>query len=91
MKIKVYRFDSDFCAAKNLRDAIREYMSCAGGTIREALEIVETLTDEQMEKFVFYDDIEDIEECDKRSFKEQLEIMIAEGEEFPTLFATSEY
>lgn len=47
------------------------------------------LTEEELESFSFYDDL--YQKTGKRSFREQIQKMVEQGEEFPMFFAVSEY
>lgn len=92
MNIKLYSFgDVDFYAAKNLRDAVKEYIYMTGCTRREALEEARELSEAELDRFTFVDDVYNPDESDKRSFREQLHKEILAGESFPKPFASSEY
>lgn len=49
------------------------------------------LTDEDMDRLVFVDDVYDNLKSNKRTFREELQRRINAGEEFPCMFASSEY
>ena len=59
-------------------------------------EIIE-LTDEDLDKLTFFDDIDDSKDpanadpSHNRTFREQLKIVEESGEKIPCMFATSEY
>lgn len=90
--MNLYQVGPDFIAAKNMRDAVREYESIDNGmSRREVLQDIRRLSEAEMERYTFIDDVYNPDESTNRSFKEQLEQMIARGEHFPTMFASSEY
>ncbi len=91
MTIKIYQMnDCDWVAAENLQDAKKALSECIGDDADELVEDPFELSDEQMNKLKFVDDLYDRENSDERTFKEQLEIMITNGEKFPCMFASSE-
>lgn len=91
MKINIYEIGCDYYAAKNLPDVVREYCSCSGDIVHEALDEMRKLTDGEMEELQFVDDVFNPDESAKRSFKAELERMIKQGITFPCAFASSEY
>jgi hypothetical protein len=83
--------DCDWMAAKDLESAVAAYLKdFAGGLVKdEALDNPHELSEDDMDRMAFSD-----LECnpvERRSFRGQLNRMIAEGVEFPTLFASTEY
>ena len=90
--IKIYEIGIDFYAAKNLRDAVRAFVSDSGDfTIREALEEAIPISDKAMDRLMFLDDPYNHETSTKRTFREELQRMIDAGEKFPCAFASSEW
>lgn len=90
-EIKIYEIGPTFYAAKNLRDAVREHISDSGDSIRETLEEVQLVSESDLERLTFVDDVYDSNPENKRSFKAQLEKVISEGTRFPCAFASSEW
>jgi len=92
VEIKIYCFfGCDWIAAKNLRDAVREHTSTFETMARECLEEFELESEERLNKLVFLDEPCDGGNCSRRTFRQQLNNLIRDGEKFPTMFATSEY
>ncbi len=89
MKIKIYEFETDWVAAKSKKEAIEFYSDEIDSTGDEV--DCKELSESEMDRLVYIDDIDDPDNSPKRSFREQLTIEINNGEEFPELFASSEY
>lgn len=88
-KIKIYEFEMDWVAATNEREAVNFLIEEVGISEEELGECKE-LTNEDLEKLTFIDDWDDQGSSTRRSFKEQLEVEIKNGEHFPFLFASRE-
>lgn len=90
--IKVFRLNMcDWWAGVDLEYTIKKAVE-ETGTPRDDLvdeDYLQTLTFEDLERLTFIDMEEDPPV--KRSFKEQLDMMVLDGEVFPTMFASTEY
>ncbi|MCU1285917.1 MAG: phiPLPE 70 [Acidobacteriales bacterium] len=89
--IKVFEVnDTEWWAGTDLESIKTAYKEITGidpDDEDEGFQDPHALTDEEMETLQFSDD-----DGSKRSFREQLELMVAaEREKFPTMFATTEY
>jgi hypothetical protein len=51
----------------------------------------EEVTEDQLDRLMYFDDIENQETSEKRTFREQLALEIERGETVPEFFASSEY
>lgn len=89
--MNIYELGDTWIAAKNLRDAVREAESTCDFNRREAIEDAVKLGDADLDRYQFIDDPYNPEQSTKRSFRAQLEKMIAEGERFPCPFACRDY
>lgn len=86
LQVKVFQMnDCDWMAARTKQEATDSYKANFGGDEFEDDE-AEELDDKEMQHFRFRD-----EDGTSRTFQDQLEKMIAEGVEFPTFFASTEY
>lgn len=91
MAIKIFAMnDCDWMAAETVEDATREYKEQFSGGEFDDGEPVE-LSDEDMERLTFCETDEDEEAVERISFREKLNRMIAEGEQFPCFFASTEF
>ena len=90
--------DCEWWAAASAEDAIGAALSSWGYT-REAAtaeglidDPCEPLGDDDLERLIFNDDSEMPEgEMVKRTFREQLAILVAGGQKFPCMFASTEF
>lgn len=88
--IKIFRVnDCDWYAAESLEEALEELAQMGGEeALEEAREFgPRELTEEELDSHLFTD--EDTQE--ERPFREQLALMVAKGERFPQLFASTEF
>jgi ribosomal protein L16 Arg81 hydroxylase len=82
--------DCDWMAAETVEQATDEYIAKYGGDEHELAEDQPTeLSDEAMNCLMF--NACDEEPPTKRTFREQLDKLIADGQEFPCFFASTEY
>lgn len=81
--------DCDWMAAESLKSAIDEYMANHAGGLPEdeAVEDARELSPDEMRKLVYVDEPGDV----RRSFREHLDKLIADGHKFPCFFASTEY
>ena len=92
--IKLFTFGPDIVAAKNLRDAVRCYVSETGNlTQREALEEVSVMSKEDADKWIYHDDLDDVyrDENEKLAGYRSLSEQVKRHKQFPVLIATSEF
>ena len=83
-RIEVYELhDGDWWAAKSLTEAILEARKTCGETYYPMVLTAKPLTDDEMKSHIFRDD-----DGSRRSFRDQLDLMIASGERFPCCFAS---
>jgi hypothetical protein len=80
--------DCDWMAGEDLESCIQKYLAdYAGSQSRDdALDDARELSGKEMDRLKFCD-----EDGTKRTFREQLDLMVAAGEQFPTFFASTEY
>jgi hypothetical protein len=79
--------DYDWMAGENLEAATAEYLKTYGGD-SGMLDEPHELTDAEMDRLILHDGDEEQPDC---SFREGLQAMIAQGTQFPILFASTEY
>lgn len=80
--------DCDWMIGEALEVCEKSYLSNYGENVDEAHQ----LTDDELDRLVFTDrDENETPTGGKRTFREQLAIEIANGGEFPRLFASTEY
>ena len=85
--MKVFRLnDYDWWVGSDLESVKKSYMEATGLPEDEAFDDAYELTEEEMNKLLYKD-----EDGSERTFKEQLNKMIAENQTFPTIFASCEY
>jgi hypothetical protein len=102
-EIKIFAMnDCDWYAAESVEDALKamaevfSYKTTPEGIadMREGLDVENPgeISDESMDSLIFTDD-SDLPEGQivKRTFREQLAQMIADGQKFPCFFASTEY
>lgn len=89
--MKIFKLnDCDWYAAKDMKSAIEQIMFDMSDTCEFCVDSsAHELTDDEMDslKFVDYTD----SPTTTRTFREQLVIMVERGDEFPCLFATTEF
>jgi hypothetical protein len=90
-EIKVWKVnDCDWMAAATAEEATAGHkelgMDCDDDPAEPS-----ALTEEDMQRLVFQDEDNTTGEVTRRSFREQLDKMIAEGEKFPCFFASTEF
>lgn len=90
--VKVFRLnDYEWYAAETLESATGEALRVTGVSPDEAAdEFAGELTEEEMDRLIFYDNMEDQEASETRTFREQLDRLIDAGTEFPVFFAGTE-
>lgn len=81
--------DCDWMAGEDLESCKAAYVKITGMDANDEETFSDTyeLSPEKMDKLKF----NDVEAGVTRTFREQLERMIAAGEKFPTFFASTEY
>ena len=86
--MKVFAINEvDWWAAETLEEAKSDYLKERGmEEADEPFDDPHELDAEAMDRFRFHDD-----DGTTISFREQLEIMVASGREFPAFFASTEY
>ena len=91
--IKVFRLnDCDWYAGRSLEECVVAYAKECGASVEDAKDDdARELTDAEMERLQFIDGKPGEKDAVKRSFKDQLALMIAEGTEFPAFFASTEF
>lgn len=79
--------ETDWMAGVDLESCIQKYLADYAGdfTREQVLDDPDELSDAQMDRFVFADD-----DGEKRTFREQLALMVAGGVTFPEFFASTE-
>lgn len=89
-RIRIFALnDCDWYAGADLESCIQDYLEMTSAAREDVIENPHELDDEAMDRLVFVDDTGDT--TVRRSFREQLDRMIAEGVEFPNFFASTEY
>jgi hypothetical protein len=89
--VKVFRLNEyEWYAAETLESAIGEAVRITGVPADEVDDDARELTEEEMDSLVFYDNMEDQEASETRTFREQLDRLIETETEFPTFFAGTE-
>lgn len=88
--IKIFEVnDVDYIAADTKESALEEYSTITD--VDDDTEIRE-LSNEEMDNFKFIEDkYTETVETSKKSFRMKLAEMVAAGEKFPIMFASSEY
>jgi hypothetical protein len=82
--------ECEWMAASSLEEAIAGYLKETGMSQEDiAEEDPVEVADSELDRLIFTDD--EGETSVKRTFREELARRIAEGAEFPTLFATTEF
>lgn len=93
--MKIFKLnDCDWYAAKDMKSAIEQIMFDMSDTCEFCVDSsAHELTDDEMDslKFVDYTENEESSPTTTRTFREQLVIMVERGDEFPCLFATTEF
>lgn len=93
--VKIFKLNAcDWYAAVNMESAIQQIIFDSGNAREDCVDSsCHELTDEELDRLQFMDDIEIDEDAEdgSRSFLEQLELMIDRGDSFPCLFATTEF
>ena len=89
--MKIYRMnDCDWCAGEDLESVKKFYMKYCGLDEDEAFDGLRELTEEEMDRLIFYDN-----NCYKddshRTFREELQRLIDLNQKFPLFFASTEY
>ena len=90
-EIKVWEVNAcDWMAAATVEEATAKHkklgMDCDDDPIEP-----HPLTEEDMQRLIFQDEDDTTRAVTRRSFREQLDKMIAEGEKFPCFFASTEF
>ena len=75
-------------AAESSEQAIEAAMSDAGCDREDLDEEIYPISEEGMNRLIF---VEDDEKETKKTFRQKLDEMIAEGDKFPCIFASTEY
>lgn len=94
--VRVWKMnDYDWVAARTLREAINEYCSVTGCARFQAVEDKpEALDDSEMRRLTFLTDEEEPGapgSLKRHSYAVELALRIARGEQFPQMFASTEY
>jgi hypothetical protein len=93
--VKIFKLnDCDWYAAEDMESAIKQIMCDTGNTREDCVDSsAHELTDKEMDRLRFVDDIENDPEAagSSRSFREQLALMVERGDTFPCPFATTEF
>jgi len=82
--------DYEWYAAETFEAAVVFAMDNCGVSREEAYDESygdEPLDDADLDGLMFFDDIENKETCQKRTFREHLALMVQAGAEFPCFFA----
>ena len=91
--MKIYEMDDcTWFAAASAEEAIQGYRELVGEDADEYLEESGgpyELADEGLDRLIYHDFVDGSETT--RTFREQLNKMIADGEKFPCMFATTEF
>ncbi|GAG99900.1 unnamed protein product [marine sediment metagenome] len=93
-EIKVFNMDDyEWYAGRTEQEVIEAFCEYTGMEKGELIQdgFPDELTDAELERLVFFDDIGNQETCEQRSFKQQLKNMIDLDVKFPCFFATSKY
>lgn len=89
MKFQVWQVtEGDWIMARSKEEAVSTFKSFCEYDPED--DEVRPLTEDELDKYQFIDDV-DHPEKDKRSFREELQRRILDGEDEPDYFATSEY
>ena len=93
MAIKVFQLDDcDWWAGETLADCIAEARrQCGADSYPDAEQEGRELAPEAMQRLIYVDDSDGAQTPVRRTFAEQLAREVAEGGEFPRLFASTEY
>ena len=90
--IKVFQVDAcTWVAAKTAKQAVEYATTIDGWELDETYNPPEEMSDADMDKYTFQDDVYPKTKLSKRTFREQLQKQIDAGEGFPDFFATSEF
>ena len=91
-EIKVFQMnDCDWMAARSLEEAVDDYKKNYVGDDEHLIDDPCELSDEAMNRLLYTRTEDDGDPVGKVSFRQQLNLMIAEGQEFPCFFASTEY
>ena len=82
--------ESDWVAGENIESCKKFLCNLVDIPEDEVIDEPYELSEKEIEKLIFIEDINDKNSV-KRTFKEELELLIKKGEEFPCFFATTEY
>ena len=89
--IKIFKMnDCEWVAGENLEDCEKFLCKLVQLPEDEIIDDPYELSEEQKENLIFREDVYDKNSI-KRTFKEELELLIKKGKKFPCLFATTEY
>lgn len=93
MTIIVFQLDDcDWWAGETLTDCIAEARrQCGADSYPDAEKDGYALGDEEMQRLIYVDDSDGAQAPVRRTFAEHLAREVAEGGEFPRLFASTEY
>jgi len=87
-KVKVFKLnDYEWYAGYDLESCIELAMQMTGMSREEVIDDPFEETQERLDTLIFYDEEND----EKRSFSEELRIIIESEEQLPTFFAGTEY
>ena len=89
--IKIFKMnESDWVAGENIKKCKKFLCNLVELPEDEVIDEPYELSKEEIEKLIFIEDINDKNSV-KRTFKEELELLIKKGEEFPCFFAATEW
>ena len=89
--IKIFKMnESDWVAGEDIENCKKFLSKLVDIPEDEVIDEPYELSKEEIEKLIFIEDINDKNSV-KRTFKEELELLIKKGEEFPCFFATKEW
>ena len=82
--------ESDWVAGENIESCKKFLSKLVDIPEDEVIDEPYELSEKEIKKLIFIEDIYDKNSV-KRTFKEELELLIKKGEEFPCFFAATEY
>lgn len=95
LQVKVFRVtDYEWWAGTDLKSIKAAYKEATGidpDDPDEGFDSPQELNNEAMNRLLFYEDLSNPEECPGGTFRQHLDLMIAEGQTFPCFFAGTEY
>ena len=90
--MKIFKLnDCEWVAGENLEDCKKFLCNLTQSPEDEVIDDPYELSEEQKENLIFKEDNYNKDSSVKRTFKEELELLIKKGKKFPCFFATTEY